>query len=243
MRVGVYIDGFNLYHGAREHCGRGTTGWRWLDPRKLAEGTLPASWRTNGATIERVVYCTARVSGDTDPTSPKDQDIYLRALAANRSVDRIEFGTFVSRVRSAPLAIRTSKGKPKIVESDWPVMVKDAQWNNVNSAHFVVSYVHREEKGSDVNVGAHLLLDVLDKNVDAAIVVSNDSDLELPVRSARDRVPVGTINPSTHPTAGKLKGSPNDGVGDHWWLRLEEATYKANQLPDSIGKLSKPSGW
>ncbi|HEY7200404.1 MAG TPA: NYN domain-containing protein, partial [Candidatus Dormibacteraeota bacterium] len=31
MRVGVYVDGFNLYYGARGLCGRGTAGWRWLD--------------------------------------------------------------------------------------------------------------------------------------------------------------------------------------------------------------------
>lgn len=36
MRVGVYIDGFNLYYGGRGLCGRGTAGWRWLDLRALA---------------------------------------------------------------------------------------------------------------------------------------------------------------------------------------------------------------
>jgi len=41
-----------------------------------------------------------------------------------------------------------------------------------------------EEKGSDVNVATHLLLDALAQPpaMDAAIVISNDSDLELPVR-------------------------------------------------------------
>jgi hypothetical protein len=46
----------------------------------------------------------------------------------------------------------------------------------------MVSHVHREEKGSDVNVGAHLLLDILQGDVEAAIVVSNDSDLSVPSR-------------------------------------------------------------
>jgi hypothetical protein len=31
MRVGVDVDGFNLYYGARALCGRGTPDWRWLD--------------------------------------------------------------------------------------------------------------------------------------------------------------------------------------------------------------------
>jgi hypothetical protein len=36
VRVGVYIDGFNLYYGGRGLCGRSTPGWRWLDIRRLA---------------------------------------------------------------------------------------------------------------------------------------------------------------------------------------------------------------
>jgi hypothetical protein len=71
----------------------------------------------------------------------------------------------------------------------------------------------REEEGSDVNVPSHLLFDVLVGVVDAAIVVTNDSDLELPLRMARSHVPVGTVNPSTNPTAGALKGRPEDGWG------------------------------
>ena len=35
MRVGAYVDGFNLYYGGRSLCGRGTPGWRWLDVRAL----------------------------------------------------------------------------------------------------------------------------------------------------------------------------------------------------------------
>jgi hypothetical protein len=73
---------------------------------------LPAAWRSNGATIERVVYCTARVSGVDDPSTPRDQNVYLRALRASGSVDHVEFGNFVRRVRTAPLATWTTKGKP-----------------------------------------------------------------------------------------------------------------------------------
>jgi hypothetical protein len=36
MRVGVYVDGFNLHYGARGLCGRSTPGWRWLDLRALS---------------------------------------------------------------------------------------------------------------------------------------------------------------------------------------------------------------
>jgi len=92
MKVGVYVDGFNLYFGAREQCGAGTAGWRWLDVRSLVADALPSAWRKDGAAIERVVYCTARVSGIDDPSTPRDQNVYLRALRAGGSVDHIEFG-------------------------------------------------------------------------------------------------------------------------------------------------------
>jgi hypothetical protein len=49
----------------------------------------------------------------------------------------------------------------------------------------MVSYANREEKGSDVNVASHLLVDVLTDRIDAAVVISNDSDLRFPVQFAR----------------------------------------------------------
>ena len=36
-----------------------------------------------------------------------------------------------------------------------------------------------------MNLATHLLLDILDNHVDAVIAISNDSDLMLPLRSAR----------------------------------------------------------
>lgn len=42
-----------------------------------------------------------------------------------------------------------------------------------------------EEKGIDVNVAAHLLVDVLANGFDAAVVLSNYSDLRRPVQKAR----------------------------------------------------------
>ena len=107
----------------------------------------------------------------------------------------------------------------------------------------MVSYSHYEEKGSDVNVATHLLLDVLDGHVDAVIVISNDSDLKLPIRSARQRVPVGIVNPSSGHLAGDLRGEHHDGVGGHWWYQLSAADFRACQLPTTVGSSHRPAGW
>src|SRR5215831_5650619 len=85
MRIGVYVDGFNLYYGARGLCGRGTPGWRWLDLRSLASDLVGRRTSWVGARVERVVYCTARIDGAANPSGHADQDIYLKALLASGS--------------------------------------------------------------------------------------------------------------------------------------------------------------
>jgi 2C-methyl-D-erythritol 2,4-cyclodiphosphate synthase len=241
MKVGVYIDGFNLYYGARGVCGKGTAGWRWLDLRSLAAGLIPPSWRA--ATVSRVVYCTARIDAKENPSGHADQDTYLHAVADSGNVDAIEYGYYVSRVKRAPLATEDRKGRPVLTRSDWPIMVRDLSDTDVPDASFIVSHARREEKASDVNVAAHLLLDALQGSVDAAIVISNDSDLRFPIREARKRLPVGTINPSGAYLAGALRGQPSDGVGGHWWRQLTAGDFFAHQLPDPAAGHSRPSGW
>ncbi len=164
---------------------------------------------------------------------------------ASGTVDHIAYGSYVARVKYAPLAVRAASrsGTPQLVHPQWPIMVQDAHGNPIPDATFMVSYAHREEKGSDVNVASHLLVDVLTGAVDAAVVISNDSDLEFPISFARTRVPVGLVNPSGNYLAGALRGLPSDGVGNHWWRQLAAADLRACQLPNPVGNLARPAGW
>ena len=108
----------------------------------------------------------------------------------------------------------------------------------------MVSIARREEKGTDVNVASHMLIDILSDEVDAAIMVSNDSDLALPIKFARTKVPVSTINPTPGYCAGKLEGSPAAGVGRHWWYQLQPTDFFSHQLPTQIGaKITKSTAW
>ncbi len=54
-----------------------------------------------------------------------------------------------------------------------------------------------EEKGSDVNLASHLLLDAFLSDCDVAVVISNDSDLRVPIRIAEQQlgIKVGIVNP------------------------------------------------
>lgn len=244
MRVGVYIDGYNLYYGARAICGRSTSGWRWLDLRGMAEAVISSRSRWVDVSIARIVYCTARISGASNPEGQREQDVYLRALARTGSATTISLGTYVSRVTTAPLALKGPSGKPVLVRSDWPIVIQDGEGRGVPDAVFMASVARREEKGSDVNVASHLLIDVLTCAIDAAVVISNDSDLAFPVEVARGRVPVGLVNPTRGMRAGRLAGSPGDGVGNHWWCRLEADDPYAHQLPTTVSsRIVKPAPW
>ncbi len=89
------------------------------------------------------------------------QRAYLFALESLPNLS-IHLGQFKSNVRSYPLADGTG--------------FAEIQRN--------------EEKGSDVNLASWLLVDAFDGLCDVALVVSNDSDLVLPIRMVRDRFPV-----------------------------------------------------
>ena len=53
-----------------------------------------------------------------------------------------------------------------------------------------------EEKGSDVSLGAHLVWDACHRDMDVALVLSNDSDFQTPVTMAEEAgVRVVTVNP------------------------------------------------
>ncbi|MFD9703435.1 hypothetical protein [Lentzea sp. NPDC059081] len=81
--------------------------------------------------------------------------------------------------------------------------------------------------------------------VDAVALVSNDSDLKLPVEHAWRRVPVGVVNLGGGYMAGALSMSAGTGVGTghHWRRTLSAADCQAHQLPDPSGLYTRPSGW
>lgn len=51
-----------------------------------------------------------------------------------------------------------------------------------------VQVVKTEEKGSDVNLATHLLCDAYEALFDIAVVVTNDSDLVMPIQQVRQRL-------------------------------------------------------
>lgn len=247
MRVGVYVDAFNVYYGARAHCGRGVPGWRWLDLATLAMSLInPYVWPA--ARLARLVYCTAPRDREGDPTSRRDQQTYIDTLRQHTPELEVVDGKYVPRTKTGVLVENAPSGQPPhrvpAPTAELPPWLPAEQITGPDGQReLLVSVSTFEEKGSDVNVATSLLIDVLTQRIDAAMVLSNDSDLRVPIEYARQSVPVATINPSTKPTASDLRGTRDTGAGRHWWRRLRSGDFFAHQLPDPVGDLSKPAGW
>lgn len=158
MRVGLYVDAFNVYYGARGHCGRGTAGWRWLDLPALAMGLInPKLWQD--AVLTRFAYCPADRDREGDQTSIADQSTYIAALQAVYPQVVVAKGFYVPRVKTGVLVDHAYP--PQRVTS--PGTAQLPGWlparevtGPAGADELLVSVSTFEEKGSDVNVASHL---------------------------------------------------------------------------------------
>ena len=98
-RVGVYIDGFNLYYGVRAATGR---RFLWLDVEKLSRELLRPH-----QTLESVTYFTSRVR--LPVTSQVRQDTYIDAVRASSSVDVVEGSFSRASGRAGPAESRGAR--------------------------------------------------------------------------------------------------------------------------------------
>lgn len=205
----------HLYHGGKNLCGKGTPGWRWLDVRKLATDLIANRSSWPAVTVERDVYCTARISARENPVGEQEQDAYLTALTASGIVDHIEYGHYVNRTAIGPRATANRRGRPVITTPTWPVKIRNGNDQNEPNTRFVVSVARREEKGSDVNVAAHLLWDVL-----------WGQPGQRPLEAS------GCTERPTHRGSGKPLVVPDD-----------RPDFYASQLPNPAAGVRKPPPW
>jgi uncharacterized LabA/DUF88 family protein len=168
--------------------------------------------------IRAVKYFTARVdSRPGDPDQATRQEMYFRALRTLSTVEII-LGHFQSNPAWLPLADGSSFAK----------------------------VLRTEEKGSDVNLAAHLIHDAHRGVIDCAVVVSNDSDLAEPMRIVRDELSlvVGLISPTTkkdrHPSQQLTKYATF--IKSVRASALRKSQF-AVTLKDINGTITKPKDW
>ncbi len=150
FRSGLYVDGLNFYYGAL----RGGPN-KWLDLNSYAQLLLPRD------EIVVVRYFTARVNARAnDPRIPMRQETYLRALSTQTKVT-VHHGRFTSRVKTRVLADSSHTPRQLFTPHFRPSRLFDLMWRDkvrrrtdgVTRARVMIE----EEKGSDVNLGVHLV--------------------------------------------------------------------------------------
>ena len=181
-----------------------------------------------GDELHRVRYFTARVHAlPGDPDAPARQAAYLRALGTLPDVS-VHLGAFLSSVRT----MRRADGAG------------------------TVRVVRYEEKGTDVNLATHLLLDAFDGDCDGALVISNDSDLAEPIRVVQSRFgqPVGVVFPILNRNPDGRRRHPSDTLwsaatferfvtGSRRHRRLLAACQLPAALADARGAFARPASW
>lgn len=188
------------------------TPYKWLDLEALCRRLLPKD------DIIHIRYFTAQVSARPgDPQQPQRQQTYLRALKSQALVS-VHYGHFLTHTVRMPLANPNPRG-PRTAE-----------------------VVKTEEKGSDVNLASHLLLDAFRKTCDVAVVISNDSDLRVPIRIAEQElgIKVGIINPQPPRNRSRV-------LTGTFFKQLRPSILASCQLPDVVrdadGEFRKPATW
>ena len=136
----------------------GFADYKWLDLVRFCEIAMPRN------DIELVRFFTARLDPSRGRAAQRArQDVYLEALTALPGLT-IHFGEFVEHAKRQRL-VHAPLGGQRSAEVWVP-----------------------EEKGSDVNLASHLLLDAFRGAFDVAVVISNDADLLEPVRMVREEL-------------------------------------------------------
>ncbi len=216
MKTVVYIDRFNLYYLALKN-----TRHKWLNLSSLCDAALPKN-----CVITAIHYYTARVAIRSNSTSQKDQNTYLNALQTLPKL-HIHFGSFQAKKKwmflVQPVQFRPPHQVPAFPNPEFSRVVKI------------------EEKGTDVNLAAHLVRDAFTNVFEHAVILTNDTDLKEPVRivSQETRLPITLLAPSNSP-ADELRR-----IATH--VRHISPFFGVSQFPDPVigpkGPIAKLSGW
>lgn len=209
----VYVDGLNLYHQKLRYHPQA----KWLNLLALAEMLVPTH------EIKLVRYFTSAVlPGVTDPQAPRRQREYWRALGTLGDKISIHQGRMEARDRLY-LAVPRS-----FDEAGIPIRLKVKK---------------SEEKGSDVSLAAHMVLDASTREADLVVLVSTDSDFEPAIRIVQEKlgVPVGFLSPHEKPSQSILDCNPL------FTKIVRRAALEACVFPevlrDTKGSITRPESW
>lgn len=237
MRVGIYVDGYNLYYGMKSQFVGVSQGWKWLDITALVLNKMSFLAQANYE-ITRKVFCTAERDQHDNQSALRDQRLYVRRLEESGS--SIEYG-FYRRKRVRGMLL--SAGFQAFNFNDSTVKIPGTNVTGPKGeASKIVSIATFEEKGSDVNLATAFLSDALLGKIDIAVVISNDGDLAGALSKAREFISVILLNPSGKHLTNTLRGERTDGAQGHLWSSLAKGDYLGSQFQED-SEIPCPGEW
>jgi hypothetical protein len=167
--------------------------------------------------IHRIRYFTSHVSGIADRDKPVRQQLYLRALATTPNLS-VQYGKFHKNKVFRRLVAPSADGTETV-----------RVWDT-------------KEKGSDVSLATMLVVDACDNDFEAAVVVTNDSDLLLSIGLVATQFakPVGILNPAQSRSKALAKTAS-------FHRQLRASDLAACQFPETMtdekGTFRRPRLW
>jgi hypothetical protein len=190
-------------------------GCKWLDLRKMCETLTPATCE-----LDWIRYFTARVGdSQSDPGQPQRQEIYIRALRGECAPLSLHEGRFRTDTEMLELA-----GSPPETPKRVKVRVK-------------------REKGSDVNLAAHLIADAAEGEIDLAMVITDDFDQEGALKLAKELYGIRLVVVSPRNRRNLAKA-----VAADFYKQIHKDLLLACQLPEMAldhdgHEIHRPAAW
>lgn len=216
MRTIFYIDGFNLYYGLRLRI-KHKTKPGWFIPTgkyKWLNLDLLCHNLRKKDDIRAIKYFSARITGSQDKV--KRQKIYWKALGSTPLVEIIE-GHYLESHPTMPLFSNPSKR---------------------------VQVIKQEEKGTDVNIASHMLVDAFHDKCDVLVLITNDSDLCFPISYIQTTLKKDVLvyNPQTSRPSTSLQRCAKS------INHINNNTLRASQFPQTVvlpddSIVLRPSEW
>jgi uncharacterized LabA/DUF88 family protein len=227
-RTIVYVDGFNMYYGVVSK-----TAYKWLNLKAIFRSILKPDNQ-----IVAIKYYTANVTGTPDEDAPRRQQLYFDALSTVPEISICK-GSFMTNARWLP-----------IVNPPVGVFTPIKDVIRIKGSTVLVNVHKTEEKGSDVNLGVDLVNDGWRGLYDVAVVASNDTDLESPIRIVKEQLkkPVVLVCPSGPASPRFAHKTLMDVSSFTWHNAFTPERLLSAQFPNPVVALSgrqiyKPESW
>jgi uncharacterized LabA/DUF88 family protein len=217
----VYVDGYNLYYGCLKY-----TPYKWLDLYKLFSQYI-LKIQSPQSTLEKVKFFTAPIKAKI---ASHGHDAMLAQERYHRALTTLY-----------PETIEIIQGYYSLEPADMPRYQKPPDKTDR------VAVWRLEEKQTDVNIALQIYRDVQKGYCDQVVVVSNDTDLEPPLKMIRhdfgQQIKIGVVIPVPKPEQGRQHRPPNARLSQYAdWTRqfILKEELASSQLPDKVPTNKRP---